>query len=438
MKKLWWLLLGLAMGWAQAAQPIVSWTLPNGARVLLVENHALPMIDISIDFDAGARRDPPGKSGVAGFTRNMLARGVAAVAQEPALSEAQISDASADIAASIGGSARSDRSSLTLRTLSSSAERDSAVLLAARMLAQPAFPETILQRERVRAIAAIQEADTKPAVIADKMFAQALYGSHPYGTSPTVASVGSINRDDLVAFHRRYYVSDGAVIAIVGDASRAQADAMARQLTQRLPRAAAPLPPLPEVKLQPAQTVRIDHPATQAHILLGMPAMRRGDPDHYALTVGNYILGGGGFVSRLMNEVREKRGLSYSVSSSFDPMKQEGPFRIGLQTKKQQADEALGVVRSTLEKFLRDGPTEAEMKAAKDYLLGGFALNIDTNGKMLGYVAAIGYFDLPLDYLDTWKQRVSGVTAQQVRDAFRRKLAMEKMSTVQVGTEGAK
>ena len=432
--KCWiFLLLACGVNIVYAAQPIETWVLPNGARVLLVENHSLPILDISLSFDGGTRRDPIGKSGVAVMVRSMLARGVGAALTEPALNEAQISDAIADIAARIGGGVGNDRSSLSLRTLSSTAQRDAAILLAARMLAHPAFPEDILIREKTRAAAAIMEADVKPATIAGKAFAGALYGAHPYGRKATTDSVGSITRDDLAAFHRQYYVASGAVIAIVGDATREQADAFARQLTQRLPMAAAPLPALPEVVVAPAREERITHPATQAHILIGMPALQRGDPDYFALMVGNYILGGGGFVSRLVNEVREKRGLSYSVGSSFDPLKQPGPFRISLQTKKAQADEALKVVRATLAEFLQHGPTEAEMKAARDHLIGGFALNIDTNSKMLETLAVIGYYGLPLDYLDTWKQNVAKVTAADVRAAFQRKLALEKMSTVMVG-----
>jgi zinc protease len=168
-----------------------------------------------------------------------------------------------------------------------------------------------------------------------------------------------------------------------------------------------------------------------------MPAMARHDPDHFALTVGNYVLGGGGFASRLMQQVREKRGLTYGVSSYFNPMAQAGPFQIGLQTKKEQASEALKVTRDTMAEFLRDGPTAAELKGAKDNLIGGFSLRIDSNKKILENIAAIGFYQLPLDYLDTWTAKVAAVTTAQVKDAFNRKLQMDKLSTVVVGAEMA-
>jgi zinc protease len=166
-----------------------------------------------------------------------------------------------------------------------------------------------------------------------------------------------------------------------------------------------------------------------------MPALSRGDPDFFALTVGNYILGGGGFVSRISREVREQRGLAYSSYSYFSPMAQAGPYQAGLQTRKDQTDEALKVVRDTIARFLREGPTEAELKAAKDNLIGGFPLRIDNNRKILDNLAMIGYHQLPLDYLATWTTQVSKVSIADIRSAFARKLAMDHLVTVIVGPE---
>ncbi|HEY0845349.1 MAG TPA: pitrilysin family protein [Noviherbaspirillum sp.] len=422
-------------GPAHAALKIQSWNLANGARVLFVENHSIPIVDISVEFDAGSRRDPAGKAGTASLTNAMLARGVresSTPVSEPAMSEAQISDAFADTAAQRGGGAGADRAGASLRTLSSRAERDASITLLARVLAHPSFPENFLARDRARMIAAIKEDETKPESIAGKAFWRLLYGSHPYAQQESVPSVESITRDDLVAFHNTHYVANRAVIAMIGDVTRDEANAIAEQLTSRLPQG-SPLPPLPNVDIQPAREERIAHPASQAHILTGMPAIVRGDPDYFALLVGNYTLGGGGFVSRLTHEVREKRGLSYSVYSYFSPMAQLGPFQAGFQTQKDQAHEALQVVRDTIAGFLRNGPTPQELKAAKDNLVGGFALRIDNNRKILDNIAAIGYYNLPLDYLDTWTANVNKVTVADVKAAFQRKLALDKISTVIVG-----
>jgi len=417
---------------AQAALQIQSWSLPNGARVLFVENHAIPLLDLSVEFDAGARRDPDGKSGLASLTNAMLTRGVAASGDAPALTEAQILDGLADVAAQRGGGASMDRAGVTLRMLSSAPERDAAIGLLARTLAQPSFPEAPLARDKARTVADVRESLTKAEDIAARAFWAALYGAHPYARQESEGSVGAITRDDLVAFHRAHYVANRAVVAMIGDVSRAQADQIAQRLTQQLPQG-LPLPALPEVSLTAPKDQRISHPASQSHILVGMPALVRGDPDFFALTVGNYILGGGGFVSRLTNEVREKRALTYSVYSYFSPLAQKGPFQIGLQTKQEQTAEALDVVRRTLADYLRDGPTAAELKAAKDNLVGGFALRIDNNRKILDNLAVIGYYGLPLDYLDTWTANIGKVTLAQIRAAFKRKITLDQLSTVVVG-----
>lgn len=422
----------MAAGPAAAALNIESWTLDNGARVLFVESRAIPVLDVSVDFDAGSRRDPMGRSGTAALTNAMLARGVRAQATEPALTEAQISDSFADTAARTGGESGTDRAGMALRTLAYPAERDASVALLARVLAQPSFPAALFARDKARTIAAIKEEETKPESIADKAFWRQLYGSHPYAFQATAASVQKIGREDLVRFHRAHYVANRAVVAMVGAISRAEADTIARELTRRLPQGAA-LPALPPVPELPAREQWIDHPASQAHIALGMPAIARGDPDFFPLMVGNYTLGGGGFVSRLMHEVREKRGLSYSVYSYFNPLAQLGPFEAGLQTQKEQAGAALEVVRATMDRFLREGPTEQELQAAKDNLVGGFALRIDNNRKILDNVAMIGFYGLPLDYLDTWTDKVEQVSVADIRAAFARKLALERLSTVVVG-----
>lgn len=436
MKRIFLLILALAgLPSAHAALHIQSWTLDNGARVLFVESHSIPVLDIDVEFDAGGRRDPAGKAGTAELTNAMLARGVHAAQaplEEPALTEAQILDGFADVAAERDGDTDDDRAGASLRTLSDPEQRDAAVTLLARILAQPSFPEDLLERDKARMIASIKEEETEPEAIASKAFWRVLYGTHPYAWHATVQSVTAITRDDLVAFHREHYVANRAIVAMIGDISRDQAGAIARRLTMRLPQG-APLPALPPVQILPPTDERIAHPASQAHILLGMPALRRGDPDYFPLIVGNYTLGGGGFVSRLMKEVREKRGLSYSVYSYFDPMAQRGPFEAGLQTRKEQADEALKLTRDTIAAFLRDGPTPTELAAAKDNLIGGFPLRIDNNRKILANIAAIGFYHLPLDYLDTWTDKVRKVSIADIKAAFRHKLALDRMSTVVVG-----
>ncbi len=442
LKKIFLIALLTASGFAQAALNIQHWVLDNGARVYFVENHTIPIVDVNVDFDAGSRRDATGKAGQASLTNAMLARGLQqATLQdgtvEPALTEADISNAIADVAAQRGGGAGTDRAGMSMRTLSSATERAQSVLMLARLLSQPSFPEDLFERDKARTIAAIRDALTQPESIASKAFWRMAYGSHPYGAEATVESVESVSRDDLVRFHSRHYVANHAVISLIGDITRADADAIAKELTRRLPQGQA-LPVMPAVTPPLGAEQRVPHPASQSHILVGLPALARGDADFFPLTVGNYVLGGGGFVSRLTREVREKRGLAYSAYSYVSPMAQPGPYMAGLQTRKDQSDEALKVVRDTIDAFVRNGPTEAELKAAKDNLIGGFALRIDNNRKILDNIATIGFYQLPLDYLDTWTDKVAKVTLADVRAAFRRKLALDQMVTVIVGSEAIK
>lgn len=418
---------GAASAWA--TPQIQHWQSPSGARVLFVENHDLPMLDVNVTVPAGSSFDTADKSGVANLTHHLLDAGA------EGLSEDDISRGMADIGAQFGGGFDQDRSALSLRTLSSATERNKALDIMARVLQQPLFPEAILKREKARIIAGLKEAETKPESIADKALQKAVYGAHPYAlhVSGEVASVDNITAADLKDFYRAHYQAGGAVVAIMGDVTRAEAEAIAQKLTAQLPEGDAP-PALPKVTLQiNASELRIAHPATQSHILIGVPGMARNDPDYFPLYVGNYILGGGGFVSRLMNEVREKRGLAYNVYSYFMPLKQPGMFEIGLQTKKEQADEALQLVRGTLAEFIAKGPTEKELVAAKQNIVGGFPLRIDSNRKIIEYLSVIGFYELPLTYLDDFTRKVEQVTVAQIRDAFARHINPQAMATVIVG-----
>ncbi len=406
---------------------IQHWTAPSGARVYFVATSALPMLDVQIDFAAGAAFDPPGKSGLAGLTNGLLDAGTRL--GEVSLDEEQIAARLVDAGARMSGSADEDRASLHLRTLSAKPQRDAALDLMRAELSAPSFPDSVLAREKARSIAAIQEADTRPDSIAAKRFAAAIYPGHPYGVSASVESVGRITRDDLLNFWRRHFGARRAVVSIIGDATRAEAEQIAAVLTEALPQESS-VPPLPAVTLPQRETIKLPHPASQSHIYVGMPAVKRGDADYFPLLVGNYVLGGGGFVSRLMQEVREKRGYAYSVYSYFAPRKLEGPFQIGLQTKRAQAGEALQVVETTLAGFLQQGPTEPELKAAKQNLIDGMSLRLDSNAKILGYLSLIGFYGLPLTYIEDFPARIESVTARQVRDAFARQVRTEHLVTI--------
>ena len=428
---------------AWALLPIQHWTEPSGARIWLVESPVIPMVDVQVDFDAGARRDPAAQAGLASAVATMSAKGVkAGPGGEPAMDENALGEAWADLGASFEAGADRDGLSYSLRSLTEADLLDRAARLAARQLGQPSFPQDVWQRERARFSAALKEAETRPSTASSKAFAAAVYGDHPYGQRTTPETLARIEVADMQAYQARYLQACRARVAIVGAVTRAQAQTLVQTLLSQLPPGDAascqPLPAVPEV--QPlTQAVERDIPfaSAQAHVLIGQPGFRRSDPDFLALLVGNHILGGGGFTSRLTNEVREKRGLSYSVGSNFSPGLGAGAFAVGLQTRPDQAAQAVQVSREVLKRFVAEGPTEKELRAAKDNLVGGFALRIDSNRKLLANVVNIATNGLPLDYLEHWTDRVEALTVADIRAAMQRKLQPDRMVTVVVGGAAA-
>ena len=295
---------------AQAALTIQHWTTPQGARVLFVESHEVPMLDVAVDFPAGSARDPVGKPGLAQLTHGMLDQGAGG------LTDTAIAHSLADVGAVLSGRLDRDRGGITLRTLSSPAEKNKALETLARVLQQPDFPDAVVKREKQRLIAGIREAEADPGDVASKAFYRALYGTHPYAHDEAgeIASIAKLTRGDLQAFYRSHYSAPNAVIALMGDITRAEAEAIANQLAERLSTAPA-LSALPKPAPAAASATRIAHPSTQSHVLMGVVGLSRTDPDYFPLFVGNYVLGGGGFDSQLMREVRDKRGYAYSAYS---------------------------------------------------------------------------------------------------------------------------
>jgi len=429
--------LCLSLGAAQAGIPIQHWTHASGARVYLVESPTIPMLDVQVNVDGGSRRDPAAQAGLASVTASLLTAGVAAQGDAPALDENQLAEAWADLGASFGVGAGAERFSLSLRTLTRPDLLERAVALAARQMAAPSWPDVVWQRDRQRLVAAWQEAQTRPATRAARALAEAIYGDHPLGREATPQTLAAIDTAAMRDFYRRHVAACRAQVSLVGAIDRAQAERIVGQLMAALAPHGCPalqaVPPVPA--LTAAVERRIPFDAAQAQVLVGQPGVPRSDPDHFPLFVGNYILGGGGFVSRLTTQVREKRGLSYSVYSYFAPGLQSGPFQLGLSTRPDQAEQALAVARDVVARFVAEGPTEAELQAAKDFLLNGFALRIDSNRKLLDNVANIAWHGLPLDYLDTWTAQVQQVSTADIRRAFQRVLQPERMVTVVLGAK---
>ena len=414
-----------------AAPQIQQWQTANGARVLFVPAPEIPMVDAQVVFDAGAARDLT-KPGVAVLTNAMLNEGAGDKNADA------IAEQFANLGARQGNSAERDMATFSLRSLTDASKLQPATDLLSLILKQPTFPPDAFARVQNNALVGLQAQKQSPDEITSQAFFKAVFGTHPYASDPsgTEESVKALTVDDLKAFYKQYYVARNAVVAIVGAVDRAGAEKLANALVGGLPEGAAAAK-LPEVTaLTDANIVKLTHPSTQTHVMIGQPGIRRADADYFALYLGNHILGGNGLVSRISDEIREKRGLSYSAYSYFMPMRDRGPYVLGLQTRTDKTDEAIKVLRDTLEKFVKDGPTAKELEAAKKNITGGFALRVDSNKKIADYLALIGFYNLPLDYLDTFISRMNAVTLQQVKDAFKRRIEPGKMVTVIVGKQG--
>jgi zinc protease len=407
---------------------IEHWQTAQGSRVFFVHTEGLPIADIVIDFDAGSARDGK-QAGLAALTSNVLDTGAGQWNAD------RIAERFESVGAQFETGISSDTASVTLRTLTEKPLFDKAVETLHVILTKPTFSEADFQREKKRTLAGLKMREESPGDLADIAFSKALYGEHPYAHPETglIETVAPLKAADLRAFYRQYYVAANAVVVLVGNLSREQAEATVAALLKDLP-AGQKAAPLPDVAMPGRATSQYTaYPSTQTHVLVGLPGIDRKDPDFFSLFVGNHILGGSGLVSKLFEEIREKRGLAYSAYSGFKPMQKKGPFVLGLQTRNDQTDEALKVLNRTLADFIAKGPTEAELIAAKKNITGGFPMRFDTNKKLANYVAMIGFYDLPLDYLDTFTQKVDAVTVASIVDAFKRHVDLNLLQTVTVG-----
>ncbi|UOO77123.1 insulinase family protein [Neisseria sp. Dent CA1/247] len=418
---------------AQAAVKIQRWHTADGTQVLLVERHENPIVDVNISFKgAGSTSNPADKSEVAEFTAAMLTTGTQQLDEEAF--HARIND----LAASLNSNSSEEGASVTLRSLSKNGSLQPAVALLNQSLTQPRFAEPVFERLRKQSITALQQQETDPGFIANRALARLNYGNHPYGRSAqtSVESIRKVTLDDIRAFHRSRYGKNNAVVAVVGDLNRRQTEALVAKALKGLPARSSAVENVPAVPRHQAALRRIPFAGEQAQIVMGMPLIKRHDPDYYALVAGNYVLGGGGFDSRLMKDLRDKHGYTYGAYSNLAPSGEAGPFTVSFSTQKPNTDAALTSARKVLAGFIQEGPTEAELKQAKANITGSFPLRFDTNAKLLGYLSLIGFYNLPDDYLEAYPKAVSALTAEQVKSAWQRRVNPENINIVVVGADG--
>jgi zinc protease len=415
---------------ASAAPKIQHWTTDDGLAVYYVEVPQLPMLDMRIVFSAGSVRDNQ-QAGLAMLTSSMLDEGAGG------LSVDELAHKFESVGANFSAGSARDMAWITLRTLTLQQPQKVAVDTWLKVLSDVNWPEKNFQRLKKQVLQGLEAEKQSPSAIANKAFFKHLYGEHPYASpsNGNEASIKAITIEQLKAFHQQYYVKQNAMLAIVGAVSKDEAEVLAKRVAASLVtgKKAADIPVVKP--LEKAKTLHIPYPSKQAHIMIGQVGNKRGDKDYFTLYTGNHIFGGGGFTSRLMKEVRDARGLSYSVYSYFSPMQALGPFILGLQTKLSQTDEAVQVSSQLLKDFQNKGITEAELIAAKKDITGSFPLGVASNADIVQYLGMIGFYNLPLDYLDAFTNKVEMLSVADINKALADRIQSDKLLTVIVGGE---
>ncbi len=417
---------------ANAVPPIQQAHLENGVRVLLMEAHNVPMVAMKLDLPAGSRFDPSNKGGTASLMAAMLGDHTAKHAHT---AWADLLDADA---IKLGAGAGRDDFSLSLTVLKDALKPGLDAF--AEALLQPGWNKKRFAILKQDLIAAAQKAREEPGVRAAQAAAGLLFANHPYGHRPggTMESLGRIKLADLKALYQRQIKPSGAVLAVSGDITMAE---LLPLLNARLSgwkgKAAKGLMNIKPAKPVVGKQLDVALPTTQMLVQLMRQGPARSDADFFPVFVLNHMLGGGGFGSRLMEEVREKRGLVYGVYSYFLPLAVPGPFVITLQTKADQAKEAETVVRDVMTAMAAGTITEKQMKASKDNLIGGFAQRMDSNRERVGLISMIGLYNLPLDYLSRWQARVQNVTLAQIKAQAAKYLKPAQWNRVRVGPKSA-
>ncbi|VXA91607.1 Zinc protease [Pseudomonas sp. 8BK] len=406
---------------------IQTWQTAEGAKVLFVEARELPMFDLQLTFAAGSSHDD-GTAGLAMLTNAMLNEGV------PGKDVGAIAAGFENLGANFGNGAYRDMAIASLRSLSAADKREPALQLFNQVLGQPTFPEDALARIKNQLLAGFEYQKQNPGKLASLALFERLYGTHPYAhpSEGTAESIPSISREQLQAFHAKAYTASNAIIALVGDLSRSDAEALANQVSAALPKGPA-LPRIAQPEEPKPGLQHIEFPSNQTHLMIAQLGIDRRDPDYAALYLGNQVFGGGGFGTRLMTEVREKRGLTYGVYSGFSAMQARGPFMINLQTRAELSDGTLQLVKSMLADFIKDGPTSDELNNAKRELAGSFPLSTASNAAIVGQLGSMGFYDLPLSYLEDFMRDVEALSVEQVKAAMAKHLNPDALVIVTAG-----
>ncbi len=408
----------LLLSAAALAEPIGKRiVLENGMVLLLAERHTLPVVSINVMIKAGEINLPPEKAGTAYLTGSLLTEGT------KTLTSNDISEAIEYVGGGLTSSGGMETSSVALGVLKK--DLPLGLELLSDVLINPTFPAKELERKKKELAGAIASKEDDPETLAEEAFLKALYPDHPYGrpVEGSLKTLAKIRREDLVGFYNQFYVPNNAIIAVVGDVTEEE---IVRELNQAFkswkPKTVPPFPAAPKETITTQKTVFLNMKITQANVVLGFPGISRGNPDFYAVSVMNYILGGGGFASRLMDNIRDNKGLAYDVHSAFNANKFGGDFEAVMQTKNESAKEAIAETIKELKRIQDEPVSDQELTDAKAFLTGYFALRMDTNTKISSLMTNIEYYGLGFDFPTRYPDYINNITKEDIQRVARKYL----------------
>jgi zinc protease len=399
---------------------------PGGITAWLVMDPSIPFTALELRFRGGTSLDAPGKRGAIHLMTGLLEEGAGDLKARPYARELEA------LAASFGYDSSSDSVSVSARFLSEN--RDEAMALLRDTLLDPRFDQEAIDRVRAQVISSLKSAQKDPDEIAAATFRRLAFGGHPYGSdgSGTIDSVSALSRDDMIAAHKAVFARDRLYVSAVGDITEQELGVLLDNLLLALPETGAPIPGPAQYNLSGGVTV-VDFDTPQSVAVFSQRGIERDDDDFFAAYVLNQVLGGGSFESRLMNEVREKRGLTYGVYSYLSPRDLVATYRGGVSSANDRIAEAIEVIGEEWAKMAETGMTQKELDDAKTYLTGAYPLRFDGNARIAGIMVGMQMQDLPIDYITTRNAKVDAVTLEDVNRVAAELLDPEGLRFVVVG-----
>lgn len=403
---------------------------PEGIVVLVSERHDLPIVKVSTIIRVGSTLELEEKAGLANLTAELLTEGT------KKRTSSQISDEIDFIGGSLDTSGGNDYISVSLSVLKKDIEKGFDLL--SDIILNPAFDEKEIDRKKKLIKGQIKREEEEPGSVAGKAFIKEVFGKHPYGrpVEGKEETIDRITRNDILEFHARNYSPNNTIIGIAGDMTIEEVMALINKYFSNWKKKAISYKKLLKPPtLKGHKVLKIDKDLTQATIILGHQGINRDNPDFYTISVMNYILGGGGFVSRLVQNIRDSKGLAYDVHSSFSPKKEVGSFSVSVQTKNETASLAIKEIIKEIKRIRDEGVTEEELSDAKGYLTGSFPLRIDTNAEVANFLTLIEFYSLGLDYPEKYKALINGITKEDIQRVAKKYLDPENFILVIVAKQ---